>query len=511
MVLHPTPIVITGQHKRPAIVAPTMEPGPTRAAAAAAAAYEALARPASSSPRRRLNTPGMKVAPIPARKAAHAFTSFRPASRGADFSLVDSWPKVREPWNVTGGRLLLPQPEESAVTAITAAIATATAAAGPAPPPGRRDAPAAKSPRLRGVKDAATVSSPLSSSRSPRRFVATADASKRGEGEAPPPSRPAEVRPGSGGAPHAAVEPDARPESPRPSASPAEGAGAAAAAAAGAAAGAAGAAAGAAGAAGGAAGAAVSAPDGGDRALAQTPSPSKRPAVPAPPAPMAQLIWTESKWKQLLGPSVQRTSSWKKPAFLAKISTIALFQSLLAEMEPPKPKVRRRKPKVNPLDSAEESEYETVDEDAAGDIPEGEKEEWSDEEPANAEDVGAGSPVGENGAPAPPKLVKQNTSRQLLGNEMGETPQSTPSKSGGLLLRAQAAGESGGLGGSSRRRKDKTTQEASALLGGAESGVRRKLPYTSGEDADVEEEEEEEPPAPPPPEKKLVGFDKFNR
>ena len=82
MVLQSTPPVDGMRptlHMRPTIVAPTMQPGPSRAAAAAAAAYEALARPRSvrSSSARRHLSPRMKMAPIDSLTSAHAFTSFR--------------------------------------------------------------------------------------------------------------------------------------------------------------------------------------------------------------------------------------------------------------------------------------------------------------------------------------------------------------------------------------------------------------------------------------------------
>ena len=137
----------------------------------------------------------------------------------------------------------------------------------------------------------------------------------------------------------------------------------------------------------------------------------------------------------------QAPTSWTKPAILKKATTIALFESLFHEVER-KPRPRRKKPKVNPLDSEEETESESYSEGGQ------EGEEWSD---AGSERQAV--EFDEDGTPRPTPMARASkSSRQLLGSTYGEEQSrrtseendeadatgTRPRKGGGLAARGQA-------------------------------------------------------------------------
>ena len=99
------PLAPRNPYKAPNVVAPTMEPGPSRAVAAAAAAFAAIKQRSAAPPiftPRRAHAIGACEPSASSAKAlrgrssatasAQAFNSCRPSSRFANFALADSWP-----------------------------------------------------------------------------------------------------------------------------------------------------------------------------------------------------------------------------------------------------------------------------------------------------------------------------------------------------------------------------------------------------------------------------------
>ena len=428
------------------------------------------------------------MAPIDSLTSAHAFTSFRPKSRGADFSLDDSWPRAREPWTGRSVTLLSPLAHSGGTSAsgtmasnANGALLTSRPRSGPKRPAGspgnsprRFITVAAHAP---GVKRTET-GSPAMERKSTTRIVRVAAV----QSASPRTHSPVRDATGSSGDQCTAGHQSSQPGSPVHS-SGSVGAGAATAAA------------------------------------ARKESASRRPSSPPPPLPTAHLVWTQEKWKQLLGPAATTTTTWVKPSILTKMNTLALFTNLFEEVSPQrKRRGQRKKPKQNPFDSEEETEYESYTEEEGG--GEGEDEGWS--EHGGVENVEAGTPR--------PKSLRQQTSRQLLGSTYGDgssskegNPQKgdgndsaeTPTKRTGNLASRTAkvafTGPSSGPDSAHYKSKHKQrTKEASRQLGGAESGKRRRLPFADEGGNEADAEQEPEPPPPPAPPEKITGFGKFS-
>ena len=431
--------------KRPAVVAPTMEPGPGRAAAAAAAAYE-LTRRRPMSPKqspRRIATGSVRCSPI---LAAHAFTSIRPTSRGSDFSLADSWPKAGL-W-VGAAPPQKPASANSGVRLSAAPAGGRPSGASPrasprrfvAVPPPVEEVP--ESPQADGNQQTAAPASPHASppSRRPSPPKSSPPPTKSSTSRSPPTSRqnsmsfrntspqrsPGGGSDGGGGGGVAAVE-------------------------------------------GGGGGSAE--PEVKETAVKETAEEARARSKAAAAASLHQtvkVVWTEAKWKELLGPQLPtKRSSWIRPAVLVSRAFADIFADVREKHGQAATKRRRRK-KRSTLEDGEEHESES---------------EWEDE--TEDED-------GELSYKSTPRrsLDREQTQRNLMGGVYGaggapaDADEATPVRQTELMMRARSVSTSEQVTPASARDSARR-KAASQLLGGSEA---ERKPA----EAEMPEEEPEE-------------------